>query len=198
MTRRDTFRPQELAEALGSEVTEAHDQGHPGLMVAFRVESIAPHPPLRLTLFPYSAPEWQELVESCVALEVQAWRTWWQSVPPAMAPEGTGVWPIPPLFLPIEQVIRPWNFSQNGKTWWGYLRPWLDWPSVRETDLTEQQLELLWGGFASTAQKLHPGLRFPSKVPVTPTERQRLLTDGLHLVPSRWRSFDPAFHELEP
>ncbi len=205
MIERSVPNASELGAALGLKVTDAEPrrphEGAPSLFHSFRAENPAPHRSSRISLFPYAHDGWTALVESSLTLEVDAWRAWWNWIRASGEPKGTGVWPVSPLFEPVDRAIRTFRVNLNDRQWVGYLRPMLEWTSLVDADLPESQVHLLWKEMIEVGQRqISPAVRrplqWPQTAPTHPDDRRRLLTDGTRLVPSRWRSFDPEFRTL--
>lgn len=198
-----------VAQAAGVPVEAASEAEPPALAgarssltAAFKVARAAPRRPSRVTVLPYDDPAWIGAVHEWLHVEEACFVAWWTWVSADLGRDANGVWRVPPLVEPTAEAIRRFDVLDDGRTLPAFQRPWLDWPEVGASALSDERLRGLWAQLREVlADHVGPKAGVAFDLPDDPLlrmdVRRRLLTDGRTLAPSSFRPFLRGFAHLD-
>ena len=198
-----------VAQALGvptDAVTEAEPPPIAGarssLTIAYKVLRDPPRRPSRVTVLPYDDAAWIGAVNEWLRVEEACFVAWWTWVGADLGRDASGVWRVPPLVEPAAQAIQRFEVQDDGRTLPAFLRPWLDWPEVGNSALSDERLRGLWAQLREVlTDHVGPMAGVVFELPADPLlrldVRRRLLTDGRTLAPSSFRPFLRGFTRLD-
>ncbi len=171
----------------------------PSVFHAYLVRWPAPRRPTLVQVFPYRpADEQRAVIQRLLEFEERCWGAWWRRV--ARQPPGhVAVYPVAPLVVSQTEAIGQREIATDvGPLFMGF-RPFLEWPDLRECAFPRAQRLLLWERFRRDAQAIAGELGVALEIAPAPdrVDRQRLLSDGRHLVCTRWRDLHPVFRALD-